>query len=139
MKNLKQHLLSKKEVTPEEVARFIIKCWADEFVQVSNGIYNPEKVADEETLKKLFDKTNWIDEETRTAKQILDIKEWVTKHFPIASAHIQQAQGNLNNLIKELENIEVFENIAHFMDELPLIVTKSQYEKYKQKRANDLL
>lgn len=139
MKNLKQHLLNKKEVTPEEVARFIIKCWADEFVQVSNGIYNPEKVADEETLKKLFDKTNWIDEETRTAKQILDIKEWVTKHFPIASAHIQQAQGNLNNLIKELENIEVFENIAHFMDELPLIVTKSQYEKYKQKRENDLL
>lgn len=139
MKNLKQYLLSKKEVAPDEVARFIIKCWADEFIQVSNGIYNPEKVADEETLKKLFDKTNWTDKETRTAKQILDIKEWVTKHFSIASAHIQQAQGNLNNLIKELENIEVFENIGHFMDELPLIVTKSQYDRYKQEKENDLL
>ena len=137
MENLKQEIFNKEELTGEEIARFLIHSWADEFIQVSNGIYEPKVMANPETMDLLLDKLDYKNMDI--ANHLLNIRDWVTKNFPVASAHIQQAQGNLNSIIKELENIEVFEDIAHFMDELPLIVTKSQYDRYKQEKENDLL
>lgn len=137
MEKQKQDFLNKPTLTGEEIARFMLHSWADEFMQVTKGIYEPKIIANSETMEILLDKLDYNNMEI--ARHFLNIRDWVSKNFPVASAHIQQAQGNLDCIIRELENIEIFENISHFMDELPLIVTNSQYNRYKKEKKEQII
>lgn len=137
MKNLKEYISKKESITPVEVATLLIYDWVDEFRQIYHGIYKPRKMITEEILDLLVSKMN--EEDLEEGKKLLDIKEWISKNYPIASAHIQQAQGNLNELLKEVASIEAFESIGKLINELPLIMTEKQYRNYAKLKYEKLI
>lgn len=130
MEELKNYFLDVDTPTAEEVARVIIHSWADEFRQIANGNYKPKPILTPELLENLLSKMSEVGREEGV--HLLNLKEWISKNYPIASAHIQQAQGNLNEIIKELRNVEVLEDVNCFKNNLPFIMTEKQYDRYEK-------
>lgn len=132
-------LLKKKSWTGAELGRLELANTAISYHKaVTSGNPYQEPPVSKADLRKML---NTIDdpEEGRIYNGYLAIHTWISNTSQIAVSQHQQAQLNYNQLVHAVSTAYTSEDVYHYVEQLPLIMTEKQYKDTVKKRTKELL
>lgn len=132
-------LLKKKGWTGEDLGRLELANTAigyDKVVKTNDP--NQEPPVSKEDFRKML---NTIDdpEEGRIYNGYIAIHTWISNTSQIAISQHQQAQLQFNQILHVINTAYTAENVYHYIEQLPLIMTEKQYKDTVKRRTKELL
>ena len=125
-------LLRKKGWTGRELGIIEISNRCSVFSQRMSGIQNPVPMVTKAQFQTML---NSIQDryQAKVYSGYMSIHEWLSLYYNVCNSHIQQAQFQFTKLSNVIERAIQAEDIFHYIEGLPLIMTQQQYEDEKAK------
>ena len=123
-----KRLLNKKSWSGQELGILELTNMCVMFRQSLEGKY-PQPIVTQAKLNKMINTLNYQQELIYNG--YISIHEWLSIRYNIAQTHLQHAQLRYRELAGYMALATLAEDVYHYIEQLPIIMTQKQYEDTK--------
>lgn len=132
-------LLKKKGWTGEETGKALIYSLINDYKQILAGSTNPKPLFPSERIQEMLRGFRTSVSDMEAYNRYIELQNWIKQYQAVANAYFQRFQSSINEFISIVRAAETAENEYRYIERLPRIFTKKQYNALKAKRIEETL